>query len=134
MARKIPLRLLIDRNFRTPFNASIFSDDAETWCFYDRDIEIPEDFPKHAKAEALDFSENIIPEILTLLYRRGINSMIVEGGKYTLEMFIKSELWDEARLISGKIRFGDGIVAPSLKASIMKEERLLDDIITYYIR
>ncbi len=131
---KSPLRLLIDRNFRTPFNASIFSDDAETWCFYDRKLEIPEDFPKHAKAKSLDFSENIIPEILTLLYRRGINSMIVEGGKFTLEMFIKSELWDEARVISGKIRFGDGIVAPSLKATIIKQERLLDDIITYYKR
>ena len=39
--------------------------------------------------------------------------MIVEGGSITLQHFIDSELWDEARVFKGQEEFGEGITAPN---------------------
>jgi len=129
---KSPLRLLIDRKFEVPSESTIYSSEAETWCFHDAQYTVPKHFSKNAKAVALDFSNDIIPQILSSLYQSGINSLIVEGGKFTLEKFISLKLWDEARVISGNIRFGKGIYAPLLPCQPDTTQKILDDTILYY--
>lgn len=42
------------------------------------------------------------------------NSIIVEGGTKTLEQFIKTQLWDEAIIISTSLHLNRGIKAPFL--------------------
>ena len=44
-----------------------------------------------------------------------LQSMIVEGGAYTLQHFIDEGLWDEAVVFTGDICFGEGVKAPILK-------------------
>ena len=41
--------------------------------------------------------------------------MIVEGGSKTLQSFIDSGLWDEARVFTGQKEFGNGINAPNTR-------------------
>lgn len=43
-----------------------------------------------------------------------MNSLLVEGGAKTLDQFIASDLWDEARIFIAPICVGDGIKAPQL--------------------
>ena len=60
--------------------------------------------------------------------------MIVEGGRFTLDKFIESELWDEARVIRGLPFFKSGVKAPDLNRSPFVSEILGGDHIDYYIR
>ncbi|MES2627812.1 MAG: bifunctional diaminohydroxyphosphoribosylaminopyrimidine deaminase/5-amino-6-(5-phosphoribosylamino)uracil reductase RibD [Bacteroidota bacterium] len=55
-----------------------------------------------------------IPEVLEQCYRKGIQSIFVEGGAATLQSFIDSGLWDEARVLTGRTTFGSGTPAPLL--------------------
>ena len=51
-------------------------------------------------------------EALPLLFEAKIQSLIVEGGKTTLERFISANLWDEMRVLQGNIRWNRGVPAP----------------------
>ena len=52
--------------------------------------------------------------VLSTLYEQKINSVIIEGGRQTLLHFIESGLWDEARVLTGQVRWGQGLPAPQL--------------------
>ena len=63
-----------------------------------------------------------------------IQSILVEGGQKTLQSFIDSNLWDEARIITNtKLSVADGISAPILyNARLDKSIALGDDRIETY--
>ena len=46
-------------------------------------------------------------EILTDIYNRGYTSLLVEGGRQVLEMFIREGLWDIIRIETGAVAFGE---------------------------
>jgi diaminohydroxyphosphoribosylaminopyrimidine deaminase/5-amino-6-(5-phosphoribosylamino)uracil reductase len=77
-------------------------------------------------------SENPVRQILRCLYERQINSLIVEGGRQTLEMFLSANLWDEARIIQGNICLGGGLAAPALSALPSKIEDADHDKLLIY--
>jgi diaminohydroxyphosphoribosylaminopyrimidine deaminase/5-amino-6-(5-phosphoribosylamino)uracil reductase len=49
---------------------------------------------------------------LKTLHRDKINSILVEGGKKTIQKFINSNLWDEARYFVGKKKFRTELKLP----------------------
>lgn len=55
---------------------------------------------------------NDLEEAMHALYEDKIQSVIVEGGRKTLDMFIQSGLWDEARILVGNQQWGEGTPAP----------------------
>lgn len=59
-------------------------------------------------------SQESLKEQLHDLYKKGIQSLIVEGGATLLNSFIKDELWDEARVEIANIRLSKGVKAPVL--------------------
>lgn len=68
--------------------------------------------------------------ILKELHQRNILSLIVEGGKNTLESFINSNLWDEARILTGEGTFGDGLESPKIEGSVIRESKIGKDQLT----
>lgn len=59
------------------------------------------------------------------LYRRGITSLMVEGGPTLLQSFFDAGLWDEVRIEHGDKPLGSGIAAPRAprgKMSVSKED------------
>lgn len=60
-------------------------------------------------------------QVTEFLYDAGIQSLIVEGGASILNHFISCNLWDEARIFTGKTRFHNGVPGPALK-SVAAEE------------
>ncbi len=81
----------------------------------------------------IDFSKEVIPQLMEHLYRLKILSVFVEGGAYTLNEFLKSGIWDEAKVIQSTNEFKNGINSPEIKRTPVKTEILESDCISYYI-
>ncbi|MBP5650667.1 MAG: bifunctional diaminohydroxyphosphoribosylaminopyrimidine deaminase/5-amino-6-(5-phosphoribosylamino)uracil reductase RibD [Bacteroidales bacterium] len=73
-------------------------------------------------------------EALQQLYELKIQSVIVEGGRKTLQRFIDSQLWDEARILVGDQLWESGVKAPLIDGICVKEENIHDNIIRYVRR
>ena len=109
-----PIRIVLDKSDR--INQSYYVKDGQI-----KTIIITEQ-------ENLTFSENCIYEnaifdvkltktIADISYKYGIQSILIEGGKQTLQSFIDDNLWDEARVFIGNSHLKSGIKAPSLNGN-----------------
>lgn len=78
-------------------------------------------------------TENIndLKLILNMLFKEGINTLLVEGGAILLKSFISSGLWHEARIIRTKKVLHDGVKAPLLHGSLMRKMQLAEDEILF---
>lgn len=82
----------------------------------------------------LDFDRPVVPQILDELYRRGVQSLLVEGGAFTHGTFIESGMWDEIRVETAPVAVGGGTKAPQLPSDIVVTGSKVCDgntIITY---
>jgi len=52
----------------------------------------------HPFSPDVDFDQPVIPQLMDHLYHQEIQSLLVEGGAYTHQAFIKSGIWDEIRV------------------------------------
>ena len=69
--------------------------------------------------------------ILEQLYLEDIQSVLIEGGRTTLQSFIDDDLWDEANVIIGQNSFNKGTKAPIL-CKDFHEELIFGDRVKYY--
>lgn len=112
-----PKRILIDKNLELPENLAIFNDDAETIIFNAKKT----DWNGNWKYIELENFDLYLPQqILYQLYLMDIQSIIVEGGKKTLDLFIAAGLWDEARIFIGADSWGEGIKAPEIEGELVE--------------
>ena len=58
--------------------------------------------------------------------------MIVEGGKYTIDKFISSNNWDEARVFIGDIYINEGTKAPEINKNYYSKEYIKKDTLLIY--
>lgn len=122
---KQPLRLLIDKGSNISPACNLFNNEAETLIFCQQNKNSDQRYIE------IDFSGDVIQQILETLSKRAITSLIVEGGSETINSFIKRNLWDEARVFISPDVFKSGIKAPKiasmpqLKTTIEKDELLI---------
>lgn len=64
-----------------------------------------------------------IEDVIDDLYRKGIQSLLVEGGAATHASFIERGLWDEIRVETSPQTAGGGTVAPELPANAVETSR-----------
>lgn len=115
-----PYRIVIDRTNRLQPYLRLFDGTAPTLVF---SAEKHEQRPLITNI-TIDFSTNILPQILDYLYQNDIQSVIAEGGNQLLTSFINDELWDEAHIYTGNQLFGQGIPAPHISGQITASEVL----------
>ena len=123
------LRLVIDREGKLSKKSKVFSPGYQTLVFCDigQKGKVGSDtFEDNVRRIFVNFEQNLPAQILDHLWRSGIQSLIVEGGARTLEGFIQSDLWDEARIFIGSVDLRKGGRAPVLKG-FPKEEHLIGD-------
>lgn len=103
-----PARIIIDRRGRIPPGSRVMDDSVRTIIFTDNRNE------KSGNTEFIDTkgADNLLQHVLHHLYKREIQSVIVEGGRFTLSEFIIHDLWDEARVFTGNREFLAGVPAP----------------------
>ena len=123
-----PIRLVIDSQLQISGNLNIYSKDAPTIVFNRVKDK------KENNVEWIKIKETSTSNILEELYRRGIQSVFVEGGSRTLQYFIIDNLWDEARVIVGQKYFKEGYKAPIINKVPVKSMPFGKDMIHYYKR
>jgi diaminohydroxyphosphoribosylaminopyrimidine deaminase/5-amino-6-(5-phosphoribosylamino)uracil reductase len=125
---KNPIRILIDSQLQVQNDISLFSEDAPTLIFNRLKNE------QKGNIEWIKIQETATKNILEELYKRGIHSVMVEGGSRTLQYFIIDNVWDEAYVLVGDLNFGEGVKAPVLNRVPTNVHAFGTDQIYYYKR
>lgn len=113
-----PKRIVIDRNLELDKTLHLFDNSIETLVFN----AVKTDIKGNTKYIALEDFNYYVPQyIIYQLYLQDIQSVIIEGGAYTLNTFIESGLWDEARVFTGDSVLRNGIKAPACTGHIGQE-------------
>jgi len=123
-----PLRVVIDRNNKLPGGLELFSGKEPTLLFTSEIV----DDGKNVEKVLINDGEDPIDAVLGELYKRNIQSLIVEGGSQLLSRFIERNLWDEARVFVGQMDFGDGIKAPAIKGQLIDFTHFDNSILYMY--
>lgn len=123
-----PIRIVIDKSGRLSKDSYIFDNQSKTIAFHDRsDVR----FPDGVLSESIDFAA-MPTEILKRLNDYGIASVIVEGGRKTLQSFIDAGLWDEARVFVGPKLFGSGTSSPRIDGKLLSKTLIEQDELLVY--
>lgn len=126
---KNPKRILIDRNLKVPSNFKLYTEEVDTIVFSRKTM----DHPSHIQFQTWQENESLVTQVLKYSYEKNIQSIIIEGGAFTLQEFIDSNNWDEARVFIGPINFKQGLKAPSLHSShLLKEKVGNDQLLSYF--
>lgn len=116
-AGKNPTRIVLDPNRKLNGNENVFNKEAPTiWCCN----------------ESSGQFQNFLPKALDSLKHKGISSILVEGGKHTLEQFIEMNLWDEMRVFTSNRNLGKGLKAPILASEAIRTIQLENDILNIH--
>lgn len=122
-----PVRIVIDKDMRLPTTHHLFDQKTPTLC-YTLSREDEQKNLSFIKLRPDQFEQQLIND----LFRRQIQSVIIEGGSKTLESFITLGLWDEARVFTSPQVFGTGIEAPKLHAKRVSEEQIGNDLLCFF--
>ena len=121
-----PIRIILDQNNRIPKDSFIFNNQVKTIIFSNSSTRINQE---NSIFEVIDFKKNLANQILNVLYKHHIQSVIIEGGLQTLQTFIDENLWDEARVFIGNNNFETGIKAPLLALKNIEKHIIENDIL-----
>jgi diaminohydroxyphosphoribosylaminopyrimidine deaminase / 5-amino-6-(5-phosphoribosylamino)uracil reductase len=128
---KSPIRIVLDRNLELEKDLKLFDQKHLTWVITQKVA--PMD--KHNLLyKSIPFDGLLIPNILNLLYKEKISSLIVEGGKKLLTSFINQNLWDEARVFETPTLLYEGINAPKIKVAPKTKHMIKEDKLSFFYR
>ena len=112
-AGRAPLRLVIDRAGVLPAGLNLFDGSFSTVIYTQKTIDGK--FGKNVEQVELDFSGDILSQILAHLHSLKVQSLLVEGGAKLLQSFIDASLWDCARVeVNPSLVVRSGVAAPVL--------------------
>ncbi len=124
-----PVRIVIDRFLRLPATLPLWKGPQPTLCY---------NLLKHEQqgntTRVRVDEEGFLVQLVSDLYKRNIQSVIVEGGAQTLQLFITSGLWDEARVFYSTRAFGTGIAAPIFNGAVKSSEEISTDELKIWSR
>jgi diaminohydroxyphosphoribosylaminopyrimidine deaminase/5-amino-6-(5-phosphoribosylamino)uracil reductase len=125
-----PIRILIDFELKVPQTFNIYNHEAKTLII---------NSVKDEEKENIRFikinKENFLNELMNALYKEHIQSVIIEGGRFTLQQFIDENLWDEAIVIKNtELLLEQGTKAPEFNIKSERAETFRDNLIQFYKR
>ncbi len=115
-----PIRLVIDRYLSLPPHLKLFDKEVPTWIFTEKECASS----SNREYIQLDFQHDILPQILEILYKRNIQSLLVEGGRILLQSFLDAGLWDEIFIEKAPALLRSGVKAPECRIQEMPEIEL----------
>jgi diaminohydroxyphosphoribosylaminopyrimidine deaminase/5-amino-6-(5-phosphoribosylamino)uracil reductase len=124
---KNPTRIYLDRIGRINDSYSIANGETTTICITaNKALQST----KHIQYVYADFDAPLVPQVLSILHQHNLMSVVIEGGRQTLQSFIDLNLWDEARIFVGSTTLEEGVKAPVLKHFAKEEKhRILDNLL-----
>jgi diaminohydroxyphosphoribosylaminopyrimidine deaminase/5-amino-6-(5-phosphoribosylamino)uracil reductase len=118
-----PVRVVLDRELKLPPSLNLFDHSVPTIVFTEKEKRGEENIG----FIQLDFKNNLLENILHILYEMQIQSVLVEGGARLLQSLIEKSLWDEARIFIAPLLLHEGISAPKISAAPISEENIYGD-------
>lgn len=104
-----PIRIVLDKNNRIPKDSHVFDNQTKTIVLC-QSTNI--DSQENTFYEAINFEKNISFQVMEILYKHSIQSVIIEGGRQTLQSFIDENIWDEARIFINDTPLNAGVKSP----------------------
>ena len=120
---KNPVRIVIDRKLSLPTDRKIFNALAKALVF--NEVESKEE--GSTNFIQIDFSKNVLEQVLQHLQANEIQSVIIEGGPHTLQHFISQNLWDEARVFTTPHQLKVGKLPPTISGLVVEETEIETD-------
>jgi len=122
-----PTRIVLDRTGRLDETLTIFDGKHPTIILSETKKELRH---QNIVQVILNFdSEHFIQQLLSELFKLGINHLMVEGGKQLLTSFIKQNAWDEAYIIHTQSILKEGTKAPNLHGKLFSTLQIENDTI-----
>ena len=119
-----PIRIVLDKNNRIQNDSHVFDNQIKTIILCQSITSINSE---NTIFERIDFDKNIAPQIIEVLYKHKIQSLIIEGGRQTLQTFIDENLWDEARIFVGNESLENGTKAPIVVMKNIEKHTIEND-------
>ena len=107
---KNPVRLILDHRRRIAVDYLEKYEQLPTIIF----TEQPSDDKPNLRFVKMDFSENVLEQLISIIYDEKIHSVLVEGGAQLLNSFIEKGCWDEAYVEVAPVRIAEGVPVPVL--------------------
>lgn len=119
-----PVRFLIDPRLEVTASHRVFSTPGTTVVIaYQRGkIEAP-----NVEYQICPAEENPAQFALNAMINRGVSSVIIEGGAFTLNYFLENSLWDEIRVFCGNQPFGTGVKGPTIHNVVKLQQTMVED-------
>ena len=117
-AGKNPLRIVLSSSGRLDSNSALFRTNGTYIVFLHNDV------TEQINGRKVKLDKNIAsaPQVAGHLFKEGIQSVIIEGGREVLSHFISTGFWDEARIFYGKDEFKEGIPAPEIHGKALSRK------------
>ncbi len=123
-----PVRILIDFDLKVPAHFNIYNNEVRTLVLNST----KESTEGHIQFIKIN-KDNFLQELMEALYKEQIQSVIIEGGRFTLQQFINADLWDEAIVIKNEnLKLENGTKAPEFNHSHAKTENFRDNTISFF--
>ncbi|MCU0354590.1 MAG: dihydrofolate reductase family protein [Cytophagales bacterium] len=123
-----PLRVVLDKNLQLPASLHLFDQTQPTLC-YNLHRDEAQDMVQYVRCNP---DTGLLPQIVSDLHRRKVQSVLVEGGATLLQTFIDAHLWDEIRVFTAPQTFGTGILAPRFGGRLLEKTTVATDELTVF--
>lgn len=128
---KNPTRIIIGNPEKLPLDAHVLNEEANNVLITRQKA----NFTLGTTTEQIlvPNGKDTLGELMKTLYDKEIQSLIVEGGRHTLQQFIDAGLWDEARVFTGNKKFYSGTKAPVLsETKLIETNKINNDLLKIY--
>ncbi len=120
-----PTRIVLDRQNKLPYNLALFDGTVPTIIFTEKTPKV-EVSNSNLKFIEIDFSRDVIKQIVSNLYKEKIFSVLVEGGSRLLNSFIQYNMWDDAFIEVSDLELKSGVEAPKIVGEIINVKKYLN--------
>ncbi len=103
-----PLRVVLDRNLSMPQKCHLMTDGGKTLIYNEKRQAV------EGNVEWMRLDTNEPQAWLRDLYRRGITSVMVEGGANVLHQLLEAGTWNKIRIETAPVTLGGGIKSPTV--------------------
>ena len=126
---KNPLRIVLDKTLKIPNSHHLLADKNKTIIV--TEVKNMENTTQKIYVN-LNFDDSLIQNLMNYLCGLNINSLLVEGGAETINHFILQNLWDEAIVIDTEKMLHTGILAPTIKETIVENFKIFDNCVNFF--
>ena len=127
-AGKNPIRIVIDTDLKLPKNLNLFDGSNPTLVINS----VKSGIENNIEYIQINKDSKYIESMLNELWKRNIQSILIEGGTYTLQQFIDKNLWDETYRISTSIFLEEGVKSPTFNNTASRTINFGDNKILCY--